>query len=150
MWKANSAELWWDVLLCMVYMQAAHLWVFQLTKTCSREFYRRKESVLRTSKQSGQMSVLESTALPLLSLSLLPFFSCSLVSSLSLSASQDYGVPSPLFSGEIRLTCRRLKGICSAHQVCVVMLFPWTAPPENVKQRENHMWDLFRCGHSAC
>lgn len=54
---------------------------FSLQKTCSREFYRKKEPVQRTSKQSGQMSVLESRALPL------PCNSLSLSASLCLSLS---------------------------------------------------------------
>lgn len=60
-------------------------------------------------------------------------FSSSCFSFFSLFANADCGVPSPLFSREIRLTCRGLKGICSAHQVCLALLFLWTAPPYNVK-----------------
>lgn len=67
----------------------------------------------------------------------------------SLFASPDCSVLSPLYSREIWLTCRGLKGICSAHQVCIMWLFLWTAPPKIVKQAEKYI-DLLQNAHSQC
>lgn len=113
---------------------------FSLQKTNSRGFYRKKKPVWTTSKRSGQnvcsgehsSSSTQEPSLP---------FTCFFC----LSASPDCGVPSPLFSGEIRSTCRRLKGICSAHQVCIISLFLWEEPPENVKKK---YMNILQCGHS--
>lgn len=125
------------VLLWMLYMQTAHLWAVQFQETGSREQYREKKPVQRTSKQSGQMSVQESRALPSPCNTLFPSHLLLLLSFLSLFARSDSGVPSPLPSREIWSTCCGLKGICSTHQVCIMFLFLWTAPPKSVKQTEN-------------
>lgn len=45
----------------------------------------------------------------------------------SLFASADCSLPPLLFSRETRLTYWRLKGICLAHQVWIVLLLFWTA-----------------------
>lgn len=101
------------------------------------------------------MSLLESRALPLpckslslprLSVSfvflLLCFFPCFTVQTVAFPL---------LFPPEIRLTCRGLKGICSAHQVCIMSLLLWTAPPENVKQAERGAYiNPTQCANSRC
>lgn len=52
------------------------------------------------------------------------------------AASLHSGDPSSRLPREIRLTCCGLKGICCAHQMCIMVLFLWTAPPENQSQTE--------------
>lgn len=74
---------------------------------------------------------------PSLSFSIYIFFSC--FSFFSLFVNAECGVLSLLFSREIRLTCQGLKGICSAHQVCLTLLFLWTAPPYNAKLKEERI-----------
>lgn len=67
----------------------------------------------------------------------------------SLFASADCGVLALLFSREIRLTCWGLKGIFSAHQVWITLLFFLQAAPlQNVKETEEHIKTY--CTHSVC
>lgn len=128
---------------------------FSLQKTCSREFYREKN--LYRGHQSKMVKCLcwraelclypASLSLPQLSVSFVFLLLCFS----SLFNSPDCGVSSPLSSREMRLTCRGLKGICSAHQVCIMSLLLWTAPPENVKQAERRAYiDPTQCAHSRC
>lgn len=133
----RQIQLSFEDVLCVVYMQAAHLQVVQLTENMQQgilqkekgrvEDIKAKWSNVSAGKQSSTL-----TLSPSLSFSIY-VFSSSCFSFFSLFANADCGVPSPLFSREIRLTCRGLKGICSAHQVCLALLFLWTAPPYNVK-----------------
>lgn len=62
---------------------------FSLQKRCSREFHIEKRPVWRTSKQNGQISFLESRALPLPSNSLALYLFCFLAPPFLLSVCQS-------------------------------------------------------------
>lgn len=149
MWKANSAELWRCPIVYGLHAGSTPVGVSAYRKHAAGNSIERKSlyrghqsnvSNVSAGKQSSTFTLQLALSLSIYFFLLSCFF--------SLCASPDCGVPSPVFSREIRLTCRGLKGICSAHQVCIMLPFLWTAPTENVKQTEKH--GLIACGHSPC
>ena len=154
-WYITSSQTlsWGDILLLFVNVKSKFSWAlkvycvwftcrkhtcgwFGLQNTCSREFYRKKKGRvedIKTKRSNVSAGKLSSSLT--LQLSLSPSFSPGLYFFLFLAFTPSLCLPEqtvtfPLcFSREIRLTCRGLKGICSAHQVCIVLLFLWAAAP---------------------